>query len=144
MTDLPAPVPGCVPVGRTDNTRYYRLDPDVLFVLPEPGLRDDGPSAVMNANFQIKYARDLGRRVAVVVHLTSLAGQDAEARRVYSERMEATLFYAAALVAGRPISRAIASFFLGLTKPKFPTSVHPSFDTALDWIAKVRVAESAH
>ena len=143
MTDTSAPLPGCVPVGRTENTRYYHLDPDVLFVLPEPGVTDDGPSAVMNANFQIKFARDLGRRVAVVVHLTSLAGQDAEARRVYSERMESKLFYAAALVAGRPISRAIASFFLGLTKPKFPTTVHPSFEHAIQWIETVREPTSA-
>jgi hypothetical protein len=138
MPDAPIPADGWTPVGRTSNTRYFRGAPDVLFVIPDDGVKDDGASAEINADFQIRFARELGHPVAVVVHMTSLLSQDADARRVYASRMDISDFYAAALVAGNPISRAIASFFLGLTKPKFPTRVHDSFESALAWIDSVR------
>ena len=140
MSESPIPADGWIAVGRTDNTRYFRGEPDVLFVVPDDGMKDDGPSAAMNADFQIRFARNLGRRVAVVVHMTSLLSQDADARRVYAARMEPTEFYAAALVAANPISRAIASFFLGLTKPSFPTRVHDSYASALAWSDTLRAS----
>lgn len=138
MTEPANPTAASTPVGRTANTRYFRVDPDILIVLPDADLKDDGPSAVMNTDFQIRFARETGRPVAVVVHLTSLLSQDSEARRIYAERMDPALFYAAALVASNPISRAIASFFLGLTKPKFPTRVHESYDAAVAWVETLR------
>jgi len=142
MIESPPPVAGAMPVGRTDNTSYFRLDPDLLIVLPDTGLKDNGASAIANTDFQLRYAAELGRPVAVVVHMTSLLSQDADARHTYAERMDPALFYAAALVAGNPISRAIASFFLGLTKPKIPTRVHPSYDAAIAWAATMRPAET--
>ena len=138
MSELSIPPIGWTAVGRTTNTRYFHTEPDILFVVPDDGLRDDGESAGANAEFQIEFARNLGRRVALVVRMTSLRSQDAAARRVYAERMELEHFYAAALVAANPISRAIASFFLGLTKPRFPTRVHDSYDSAIEWIGTVR------
>ncbi|HEY5218305.1 MAG TPA: hypothetical protein VIJ16_00790 [Gemmatimonadaceae bacterium] len=138
MVEVPKPTADSVPVGRTANTQYFRVDPDILIVLPDTNLKDDGPSARMNTDFQIRFARELGRPVAVVVHMTSLLSQDSEARRIYAERMEPTQFFAAALVAANPISRAIASFFLGLTKPRFPTRVFGSYDAALEWAATMR------
>ena len=138
MSDLSQPPIGWTAVGRTENTRYFHAEPDILFVVPDDGMRDDGPSAEANAEFQIAFAQNLGRRVAVVVRMTSLRSQDAAARRVYAERMTLDHFYAAALVAASPISRAIASFFLGLTQPRFPTRVHESYDAAVAWIGTVR------
>jgi hypothetical protein len=137
------PSHGWTAVGETFNTKYYRSEPDVLVIIPNTGLKDDGPSATINTDFQIDFARKLGKRCAVVVQMTTLLSQDAEARRVYAERMGPDLFYAAALVATNPISRAIASFFLGLTKPKIPTRVFDSFDAALDWVAELRMGNPA-
>jgi hypothetical protein len=132
------PNQGWTPVGETLNTRYYRTEPDVLVVIPHPGLKDDGESARINTDYQIDFARQAGKRCAVVVQMTSLLSQDADARRIYAERIGPELFFAAALVATNPISRAIASFFLGLSKPKIPTRVFESFDAALDWVAELR------
>src|SRR5512143_3645527 len=106
-------------VGSTSNTEY-RTKPDardILIVLPHSGLRDDGASARMNIDFQVKYAQSVGRPCAVVVHLASLMSQDAEARRVYAAAMTPDHFFAASLVVSSPISRAIGSFFLGLSRP---------------------------
>ena len=140
MSEPLVPADGWISVGRTADTRYFRKDPDVLFVVPDNGSKDTGASAEGNADFQIRFAQEFGRPVAVVVRMTSLLSQDADARRVYAARMEPTHFYAAALVATSPISRAIASFFLGLTKPKFPTRVHDSYESALDWISAIRAS----
>ena len=63
------------PLGRTYNTHYYLLSDDVLIVLPDKGLKDDGASARVNIDFQTAYARMLGRRCSVVVVLDSLTSQ---------------------------------------------------------------------
>lgn len=138
MAHSTAPLDGWKAVGRTANTQYFLVDPDILVVLPDANLKDDGASATMNADFQLAFARQLGRPVAVVVQMSRLLSQDGEARRIYAERVDPASFYAAALVASSPMSRAIASFFLGLTKPKIPTRVHDSFASALAWVAEQR------
>lgn len=126
------------PVGRTANTAYFRAAPDVLIVIPDEGLKDDAESARANVAFQTRFASQSGRRCAVVVRMTSLLSQDGEARRVYAKEMKLELFFAAALVASNAISRAIASFFLGLTKPAMPTRVFEDFDAALGWVDEMR------
>jgi predicted alpha/beta-fold hydrolase len=72
------------PLGRTHNTRYYLLADDVLVVLPDKGLRDDGASARVNIDYQTAYARMVGRRCCVIVVIDSLTSQDSEARRIYA------------------------------------------------------------
>ena len=126
------------PLGRTYNTHYYLLSDDVLIVLPDQGLRDDGASARINIDFQSAYARMLGRRCCVVVVLDSLSSQDSEARRIYAAGMQPSLFYAAALIVTHPLARAIASFFLGLTRPAVPTKLFESVEDAANWVATQR------
>jgi hypothetical protein len=136
---VPLPVPEqWKPLGRTYNTHYYLLSDDVLIVLPDQGLRDDGVSARVNIDFQSAYARLLGRRCSVVVVLDSLTSLDSEARRVYAAGMQPTLFYAAALIVSSPLARAIGSFFLGLTRPAVPTKLFESVDDAAKWVTTQR------
>jgi hypothetical protein len=127
-------------LGRTYNTHYYLLADDVLIVLPDKGLKDDGASAHVNIDYQTAYARLLGRRCCVVVVIDSLTSQDSEARRIYAAGMQPTLFYAAALIVTSPLARAIGSFFLGLTKPAVPTKLFESVDAAIAWVATQRPA----
>jgi hypothetical protein len=128
------------PLGRTYNTHYYLLSEEVLLVLPDKGLKDDGPSAQVNVDYQIAYARLIGRRCGVVLVLDSLVSQDSEARRLFAAGMTPTLFYAAALVASTPLARAIGSFFLGLTRPAVPTLLFESVEDAARWVATQRPA----
>lgn len=127
------PRPSLTPAGRTSNTSYSTAAADILVVQPDEGLRDDGDSARENMAFQTEYARSLGRPIAVIVLLSSLKGQDAEARRVYAEGMDTTLFYASALVVGNALARAIGSFFLGLSKPATPTDLFDRIERAIAW-----------
>ena len=139
-----APVPSVPeqwkPLGRTYNTRYFAASDDVMIVLPDQGLKDDGASARVNIDFQTAYARMLGRRCAVVVVIDSLTSQDSEARRIYAAGMQPTLFFGAALVVSSPLARAIGSFFLGLTRPAVPTKLFDSVDAATAWCATQRPA----
>jgi hypothetical protein len=128
------------PVGSTSNTDYKTKpgSEDILIVLPRPDLRDDGPSARMNVEFQLNYAKAMRRRCAVIVHLGSLTSQDAEARRTYAAGISPENFFAASLVVTNPISRAIGSFFLGLTRPGVPTRMWGDFAKAIAWAESVR------
>jgi hypothetical protein len=141
MTPPPSVPEQWKPLGRTHNTSYYLLSEDVVIVLPDKGLKDDGPSARVNLDFQTAYARLLGRRCCVIVVLDSLTSQDSEARRIYAGGMLPTLFYAVALIVTNPLARAIGSFFLGLTRPAVPTKLFESVGDAAAWVATERPVE---
>lgn len=127
-------------VGSTANTEYRtpRGAGDILIVLPEVGLRDDAASARMNIEFQVQYAARVGRPCAVVVLLGSLTSQDAEARRIYASGMQPERFFAVSLVVTSALSRAIGSFFLGLSRPSVPTKMFGDFDKAIAWAESQR------
>ncbi len=121
------------PLGRTYNTRYFLSSDDVVIVLPDQGLKDDGASARVNIDFQTGYARLLGRRCAVVVVLDSLTSQDSEARR-YLNAPDPTFQICFALVGSTLFGRAVSSVFMGLHPPRVPTRMFGTFEEALTWI----------
>jgi hypothetical protein len=141
MTPPPTSPEQWKPLGQTYNTHYYLLSDDVVIVLPDKGLKDDGRSARVNMDFQVAYARQLGRRCCVIVVLDSLTSQDSEARRIYAAGMQPSLFYAVALIVTNPLARAIGSFFLGLTRPAVPTKLFESVADAATWVATQQPAE---
>jgi hypothetical protein len=132
------------PLGRTFNTHYYLLADDVLIILPDKGLQDDGASARVNMDYQTAYARLVGKRCCVIVVIDSLTSQDSEARRIYAAGMQPSLFYAVALIVSNPLARAIGSFFLGLTRPPVPTKLFESVDAAAAWVVTQRPAPKVH
>lgn len=138
MPPAPDPDHRWTPIGETFNTRYYLAAHDIAIVVPEPGLKDDGSSASVNMDFQTRWAVSSGTRCAVVVYLTNLLSQDSEARRIYAAGMDQNVFFAAALVVTNPISRAIGSFFIGLTKPGVPTQIFGSIESAVAWCESQR------
>lgn len=128
------------PVGKTCNTDYTEIDPDILLVAPFPGSKDDGKSARENVDFQAAWAVKAGRRCGVVVVMSSLTSQDGDARRIYAEGMNPQLFFGAALVVGNPLARAIGSFFMGLSRPLVDTRLFDTVDAATAWLRSVRPA----
>jgi len=132
--------PGFRRLGRTVNTEYALAADDVMVVIPDAGLKDDEASARANIEFQQGYATRIGRRCAVVVLLSRLLSQDAGARRVYAQGMDPALFFASALVVSNPLSRAMGSFFLGLTRPRTPTRLFDTVEAALAWVESLRPA----
>lgn len=119
-------------VGDTTNTRYYLIEPHVLGAVPNQGSSDDAASARANTDFQNAFLRENGGG-AVVIFFDRMVSQDKDARRVYQTEPDPTVFHGAALVGGSALSRAMGSFFLGLSKPKVPLKMFASTEAALEW-----------
>jgi hypothetical protein len=71
-----------------------------------------------------------------------MKSQDREARTIYSD-MDRVLT-ATGLVGGSMLSRAMASFLLGIARPKVPIKLFPTFEAALEWVREMnRTADRA-
>jgi hypothetical protein len=126
-------------VGKTANTVVYTLesDPDILIIVPGEGTMDNAKDARENVLYFHNYARSLGKSCGSVVIMANMLSQDAEARRAYQE-MDTDLFYAGGLVVEDALSRALGSFFVGLSRPKVPTRLFDTVDKAIEWLKTMR------
>lgn len=130
------------PAGTTINTEYYALGDDILVAIPFEGSRDDGRSARSNVELQANYFRGRGRRGGIIIFFDRMKSQDREARTIYSD-MDRVLT-ATGLVGGSMLSRAMASFLLGIARPKVPIKLFPTFEAALEWVREMnRTADRA-
>ncbi len=120
-------------VGETSNSRYFVVEPHVLAALPNPASTDTKESAEENVAFQNAHWKSVGHPGVVVVFFDNMTSQDAAARRVYQTGPEPDLMLGTALVGGSLLSRAMGSFFLGLTKPAIPVKMFRSLAEAKVW-----------
>lgn len=126
---------GLKPAGKSVNTEYFELDAGVLIVIPLDGSRDDGASARSNVDLQTKFFRERGQKGAVIIFFDRMKAQDRHARTVYSDMDQALT--ATALVGGSMLTRAMASFLLGIARPKVPIKLFPTFEAALEWVREM-------
>jgi len=126
-------------VDETANTVLYvpDTDPDILIVVPREGTLDTGEDARQNVQHFHAYARALGRACGAVVIMANMLSQEAEARRAYQE-IDTTLFYGGGLVVEDALSRALGSFFIGLSRPNVPTRLFDTVDGAVAWLKTMR------
>lgn len=126
-------------IGKTTNTVVYiaESDPDILIVVPRQGTMDNAKDARENVAYFHEYARSLGKECGSVVIMSNMLAQSAEARRAYQE-MDPRLFFAGALVVESALSRALGSFFVGLTRPVVPTKLFDTVEKAIDWLKTMR------
>ncbi len=126
-------------IASTANLTAYSIesDLDILIGVPFEGTKDNALDARENVAMFYQYARSLGKPIGSVIILTNMLAQEPEARRAYSE-MDPTLFFAAGLVVENPLSRALGSFFIGLSRPKVPTKLFDSVETAIEWLKSMR------
>lgn len=126
-------------VGKTTNTVVYLAgsDPDILIIVPREGTMDNAQDARENAAYYHNYARSLGKPCGTVVIMSNMLGQEPEARRAYKD-IDPELVYGAALVVESALSRALGSFFVGLTRPIVPTKLFDSVESAVEWLKTMR------
>lgn len=126
-------------IGRTTNTVVYiaESDPDILLVVPREGTKDNSKDARENVAFYHAYARSLGKRCGSVVIMSNMLSQDAETRRAYAE-IDPRLLYGGALVVESALSRALGSFFVGLSRPVVPTKLFDTIENAFEWLKTMR------
>jgi hypothetical protein len=119
-------------IGETSNARNYAVEPNVLAVVPHPGSHDTGETARENILAQAAHLRPRGGGV-VLIFFDNLASQDKDARRVYQAESDPDWMRGTALIGGSMMSRAIGSFFLGLSRPRTPLRMFESCEEALAW-----------
>jgi hypothetical protein len=126
-------------IGDTTNTEIYisESDPDILIIVPREGTMDNSKDARENVAYYHEYARALGKPCGSVVIMSHMLSQDAEARRAYTE-IDPSLIYGGALVVESTLSRALGSFFIGLTRPKVPTRLFDTVENGVDWLKTMR------
>ncbi len=74
--------------------------------------------------------------VLLLVDLNNLIGITKEARTMVSNPDMTKTHKAVAMLVNNPLTRLIASFFLGLNKPKFPIKSFTNSDDAILWLLK--------
>jgi hypothetical protein len=126
-------------LGKSSNTQYYEVAEHILAGLPPPGSIDDTASARANITYQLDYFRKNGPGV-VVIFFDNLVSQDKGARAVYQTEADPALMLGTALVGGSLLSRAMGSFFMGLSKPRVAVKMFANLDEALIW-ARMRIKE---
>ena len=126
-------------IGKTANTEVYiaESDPDIMIVVPRKGTMDTLEDASENVAYYHSYARALGRPCGSVVIMSNMLSQDAEARRAYTT-LDPALIYGGALVVESALSRALGSFFIGLTRPRVPTRLFDSVESGVQWLKTIR------
>jgi hypothetical protein len=126
-------------VGKTTNTVVYiaESDPDIMIVVPREGTMDTARDAQENAAYFHEYARSFGKPCGSVVIMTNMLAQEPEARRAY-QNIDPKLIFAAGLVVESALSRALSSFFIGLSRPAVPTKLFDNVESAIEWLRTMR------
>jgi hypothetical protein len=125
-------------IGTDGNSDYYIADPDILLVIPRPGMVDNAQNARVAVDYQTNYARKLGKKCSTLVIMSNVISQDAATRRIYDEMTVSGHFFGTALIVSNPLSRAIASFAIGLSKPAMPIKLFDSVEKGIEWLRSVR------
>jgi len=120
-------------LGRTDNATFYVADPRIIVVAPDEGCTDDEPTARQSIAIQTTHWQAQGIRGATIVLMDCVVHQSKDARRVYQTEVNATRFTVCGLVSSSVFGRAVASVFLGLSRPSIPTRMFGSIAQALQW-----------
>lgn len=121
-------------VGETSNTKYYVDDDRILLVLPHPGSHDTAATARENIDFQHQWFSTHGDPPLLIIFFDRLASQDRPARKIYAEDTTSPWALGFALVGGSLLSRAMGSFFLGLSKTAIPLKFFPTMTEARSWL----------
>jgi hypothetical protein len=117
---------------------YYLVDDDIILIVPPKGYRDSPSLARASADFQDEYARKLGKKCALVIIMSNVLSQDAETRRVYNEQPLSGCYYGTALIVDNALSRAIASFLIGLTQTLVPVKLFDTVEHGVNWLRTIR------
>jgi hypothetical protein len=118
--------------GESTNTRYYKIEDGILAGVPHAGSVDDAASARSNIALQREYFQKTSPGVCVVF-FDNMVSQDKGARGVYQTEADPSFLLGTALVGGSLLSRAMGSFFLGLSKPRVKLKMFANLEDAIAW-----------
>jgi hypothetical protein len=137
---MTTPDPNWKKLGSTSNADFYLIAEDIVGIVPQGEATDDQKSARESIGFQDRYWRSVGHRGAVVVFMDKVVQQDASARAVYAEEVDALPTTCFALVGETFYGYATSQVFTGLSRPGRPTNVFKSLDDARQWLEEMNRA----
>lgn len=120
-------------IGRTDNATFYLADPRIIIVVPDEGHPDDETTARQSVALQVAHWQAQGIRGATIVLMDRVVHQSKDARRVYQTDVNAKHFTVCGLVSSSVFGRAVASVFVGLSRPPIPTRMFGTITQAVQW-----------
>lgn len=131
-------------VGRTGNAIYYLADPRIIVVVPDEN-PDDETTARESVALQVSHWKAQGVRGATIVLTDRVVHQSKDARRVYQHEVTPRHFTVCGLVSSSVFGRAVASVFVGLSRPPVPTRMFGTLAQALQWVkAQHEAMPSSH
>lgn len=128
-------------LGRTDNATFYLADPRAIVVVPDEGRPDDEITARQSIALQAAHWQAQGFRGATIVLMDRVVHQSREARRVYQVEVNPVNFTVCGLVSSSVFGRAVASVFVGLSRPAVPTRMFGTVELALQWARAQHASE---
>lgn len=120
-------------IGESANARFYQIDDCTLAVVPFEGCTDDEQTATASVDIQRAYLESKGMKAGSIIFMDGIVQQTSGARAVYRDRPDPACQVCFALVGGSMFGRAVASVFLGLSKPRVPTQMFATQAQALAW-----------
>ncbi|MEM1029796.1 MAG: hypothetical protein AAGA56_00830 [Myxococcota bacterium] len=127
-------------VTESANSEYYALPDGVLVTIPFEGSTDDRATAEENKKIQNAYYEERGRKGGIVIFFDRMKSQDKDARKVY-ETVE--MLTCTAMVGGSLLTRAMFSFFIGISRPTMPIKLFADFESAVRWVREQQAAAAA-
>ena len=127
------PLPGWTEAARTATATLYRdpSRPRCVYVWADAGLRSELEDAEINERAIQAVLEEEGQPGAVFVFLDRFHGISREARLRHFRGTSTTA--CVALVGGTPLSRALASFTLGVFRPVMPVRLFGDLAEAEAW-----------
>jgi hypothetical protein len=130
-------VSGWTPLGQHGNSRYFVPSEGILVVVPDEGTIDTAATAKANQAYQHEYFKQKGRPGVVIIYFDLIKELNKDARSVYTQS-DPRYLCGVALVGGTLLSRAMASFFMGIiSPPPIPLKMLPSTEEALRWSREI-------
>lgn len=125
-------------VGATSNADMFEIEPGILAVVPHEGSIDTEETATESIDFQHRHWRNVGSRGGAVIFMDRVLDSQAGARKVYGRLPDPAVITGFALIGGTVFGRAVASVFIGLSRPAAPTKLFGDLAKALEWLREVR------
>ena len=130
-------------LGQRGNSRYFDIENGVLAIVPDEGTIDTAETAKENQEYQYAYFREKGRPGVVVIYFDLIKELNKDARSVYT-KSDPRYLCGVALVGGTLLSRAMASFFMGIiSPPPIPLKMFASTEDAVRWAREIIARSNA-
>jgi hypothetical protein len=113
---------------------YFEIKNNILFATYKKGLRIDLDMAKKIVKQRLDFMQ--GREMPVIVFDDGVISISKEARDYLGSSQGNKNLKAGAIIKSTPVAKAIASFFLFVTKPSIPARAFTDVDAALDWLSK--------